>query len=179
VVNEAICPRNKWPLGFEGAGHAYQFVRAGQVTQSANTVLATEWTQNWKIMQDVSKTNGQSDVCESHRGVHGFAIIGGQGPEIWKRPAGMGRPTYTRVPLSDVLGDPQPNGSIPPTLLNAVGRNHGRKKIDARGNDERKANFLFADGHVETKNIVDTIAPAWQWGDHFFSLTPNDAVPVN
>jgi prepilin-type N-terminal cleavage/methylation domain-containing protein/prepilin-type processing-associated H-X9-DG protein len=174
AVNEAICPRNKWPQGFEGAGHAFQFVRAGNVTNPAGTILATEWTHNWQLNQSASKTDGQQSVCESHRGVHGFVIIGGQGPEIWKRPPAPGRPTYARVALSDVIGDPQPTGDIPPTLLSAVGRNHGQKKIDPRGNDERRTNFLYADGHVETKNIVETIDPAWQWGDHFFSLTPND-----
>ena len=174
VVNEAICPRNKYPLGFEGAGHAYQFVRAGQITRSAETILATEWTPNWRMIQDVSKADGQQDVCESHRGVHGFVIIGGQGPEIWKRPAAPGRPTYTRVPVSDVIGDPQPNGAVPPTLLSAVGRNHGSKKLDGRGNDQRMTNFLYVDGHVETKNVVDTVAPSFHWGDYFYSLTPND-----
>src|SRR5206468_4008731 len=125
-------------------------------------------------MQDVSKGDGQANVSESHRGVHGFEIIGGQGPEIWKRPAAPGKPTYQRVPLSDVAGDPQPNGSVPPTLLNAIGRNHGHKRINAQGYDERKTNFLYADGHVETKNIVETVAPIWQWGEVFFSLTPQD-----
>ena len=174
VVNEAICPRNKWPLGFEGAGHAYQFVRAGSVTRPAETILATEWTQNWRIMQSVSKVDGGAQVCESHRGVHGFEVLGGQGPEIWKQPAGGNRPTYARVSIDEVIGDPQPTGDVPPTLLNAVGRNHGHKKLDPRGNDERKTNFLYADGHVETKNIVETVGPTWQWGDHFFSLTPTD-----
>ncbi|MDB5321604.1 MAG: hypothetical protein JWN40_3235 [Phycisphaerales bacterium] len=174
AVNEAICGRNKYPRGFEGAGHEYQFVRAGQITRSAQTILATEWTQNWRMIQDVSKTDSAADVCESHRGVHGFEIIGGQGPEIWKRPAAPGRPTYTRAPLSDVIGDPQPNGAIPPTLLNAIGRNHGSKRLDGRGNDERKSNFLYVDGHVETKNVVETVAPQFEWGDNFFSLSPND-----
>jgi prepilin-type N-terminal cleavage/methylation domain-containing protein/prepilin-type processing-associated H-X9-DG protein len=177
AVNEAICPRNKYPLGFEGAGHAFQFVRASQIRRSAETILATEWTQDWRMIQDASKTDGATDVCESHRGVHGFEIIGGQGPEIWKRPAAPGRPTYTRAPASDVIGDPQPNGAIPPTLLNAVGRNHGKKKLDARGNDERKTNFLYVDGHVETKNVVETVEPRFEWGENFYSLTPPDFAP--
>ena len=174
VVNEAICPRNKYPLGFEGAGHAYQFVRAGQIAKSAETILATEWTASWRMIQDASKADGQQDVCESHRGVHGFVIIGGQGPEIWKRPAAPGRPTYTRVAVSDVIGDPQPSGAVPPTLLSAVGRNHGPKKRDARGNDQRKTNFLYVDGHVETKNVVETVDPSFQWGEYFYSLSPSD-----
>jgi prepilin-type N-terminal cleavage/methylation domain-containing protein/prepilin-type processing-associated H-X9-DG protein len=180
AVNEAICPRNKWPLGFEGAGHSYQFVHAGTIPNSSDTILATEWTQNWQMIQAASKTDGAAEVCESHRGVHGFEILGGQGPEIWQQPAAsFGRPSYVRAPLSDVIGDPQPSGNIPSTLLSAVGRNHGQKKLDSRGNDERKTNFLYVDGHVETKNIVDTIAPTWQWGDWFFSLTPNDMAPPN
>ena len=82
------------------------------MTYPAETILATEWTQNWQMIQAVSKT-GDASVCESHRGVHGFEIVGGQGPEIWKGPAGFGRPVYQRAPVSDVIGDPQPNGNIP------------------------------------------------------------------
>ena len=41
--------------------------------------------------------------------------------------------------------------------------------------DSRSTNFLYCDGHVETKNILDTLNP-WQWGDQFYSLYPNNDV---
>ena len=39
--------------------------------------------------------------------------------------------------------------------LDWVGRNHGK----AREYDKKTTNFLYLDGHVETKNIKDTLEP--------------------
>ncbi len=43
TVNEAIVPRNKFVLGFQGAVRYYQYVKANQVTHPSQTILATEW----------------------------------------------------------------------------------------------------------------------------------------
>ena len=61
------------------------------------------------------------------------------------------------------------------TSLDFVGRNHGNPKsygsvpgttVAADCNsDLRQTNFLYVDGHVETKNLVDTLYPKFQWGD--------------
>jgi len=64
------------------------------------------------------------------------------------------------------------------TTLDYVGRNHGAKKTGsvggdgkARGNwDLRKSNFLYLDGHVETKHVAETVYPKNQWGEEFYSL---------
>ena len=40
TVNEAICPRNKFVLGFQGAVRVYRYVNAGIVKNPANTILA-------------------------------------------------------------------------------------------------------------------------------------------
>ena len=61
------------------------------------------------------------------------------------------------------------------STLDWVGRNHGPKVLDAQGWDIRKTNFLFLDGHVETRHIKETLSP-WLWGDTVFSLSPNDDV---
>ena len=64
----------------------------------------------------------------------------------------------------------------PDTTLDFVGRNHGGKKYgtvggDTRGGwDLRKSNFLYVDGHVETKHVSETVYPRSQWGDDFYSL---------
>jgi len=64
------------------------------------------------------------------------------------------------------------------TTLNFVGRNHGTKRLGsvagpngAIGNwDLRASNFLYLDGHVETKNVADTVYPVNQWGAQMYTL---------
>src|SRR5262249_2707830 len=79
TVNEAIMPRNKFVLGFQGdTVHAYQFVRAGQIKKSAETILATEWNQDWRIVADDGRSNPGTQVSKSHRPVHGFVGLTGE-----------------------------------------------------------------------------------------------------
>jgi len=81
------------------------------------------------------------------------------------------------VKLTDLAGDPQA-GSASTSRLDWVGRNHGKRKLE-QGFDTRKSNFLYVDGHVETKNIRETIAPKFEWGEKFYSLAPNGDVAPN
>ena len=39
----------------------------------------------------------------------------------------------------------------------------------------RGLNFLYADGHVESKHIEETLEP-FQWGERFFSLEDNSGM---
>jgi prepilin-type processing-associated H-X9-DG protein len=45
--------------------------------------------------------------------------------------------------------------------------------------DMRTTNFLYCDGHVENKNIVETINGKWEWGDRMYSMDPqgDDILP--
>ena len=66
------------------------------------------------------------------------------------------------------LRQPDRNGSqTSQSRLDWVGRNHGAKKLEG-GKDRRRTNFLYADGHVETKTIEETLKP-FQWGKRFYS----------
>lgn len=169
TVNEAICPRNKFVLGFQGARRAYQFVRAGSVRNAAETVLATEWNPNWRIVADSGRSNPNDSVCKSHRPVHGFKGLAGElnMDQIPPDPF-SGRPTYTRCSTSDLTNSPEPGDSAT-TRLDWVGRNHGKKRD---GFDDRRSNFLYCDGHVETKSVKETLEP-FQWGEVFYSLNPH------
>ncbi len=64
---------------------------------------------------------------------------------------------------------------IDPHHARLGGRNHGKKFFDGQGYDSRKTNFLFVDGHVETKHVKETLE-TFQWGDEFYSLTPGGDV---
>ena len=56
--------------------------------------------------------------------------------------------------------------------LDWVGRNHGlRTGIP----NKRKSNFLYVDGHVESKSIYQTLEP-FEWGQEFYSLVPGDDI---
>jgi prepilin-type N-terminal cleavage/methylation domain-containing protein/prepilin-type processing-associated H-X9-DG protein len=173
TVNEAICPRNKFapPLATH---RRFQFVRAAQVKNTAETILATEWTPFWQLCADQGRST-PVQVCKSHRPVHGFLDVGGSQPNIDQVPGGtFGRttPNYARVKVDQLLGDPRPDVSTPISRLDWVGRNHDKKKLK-NGFDIRRTNFLYCDGHVETKGIKETLEPKFQWGDKFYSLSPN------
>jgi prepilin-type processing-associated H-X9-DG protein len=73
--------------------------------------------------------------------------------------------------VNDILPDgPQPGGAVN-SLLDWVGRNHGTGKAG-----EKKSNFLYVDGHVETKHVRETISPVFEWGHAYYSLNPNGDV---
>jgi prepilin-type N-terminal cleavage/methylation domain-containing protein/prepilin-type processing-associated H-X9-DG protein len=172
TVNEAICPRNKFYIGFQGAVRYYQFVRAGNIRRAAETVLATELPQNWKVVSAEGRVDPGTTVCKSHRPVHGFTgVSGGLDMEKIAPNAFGSAPKIRRCAPTDLA----PEGAIQggDTRLNWVGRNHGKK--GSAGRDDRKSNFLYADGHVETKQVADTLLP-FQWGDIFYSLVPGEDI---
>ena len=179
TLNEALCPRNKFVVGFQGAARRYRFVKAGSVRNNGNTILGTEWNQSWRIVADAGRGSGGDTVCKSHRPVHGFVGLGGQlNMDTLAPDAFGGRPTYRRVTLNDLAANPQV-GETSGTRLDWVGRNHDHRKLSTvsgrSGVDTRRTNFLYLDGHVETKHIFETIEP-FQWGEEFYSLQPSNDV---
>ena len=84
------------------------------------------------------------------------------------------------------IGNPAQGQTI--TSLDWVGRNHGTFKLgnvpNSKGNgvvsgfDLRTTNFLYCDGHVENKNIADTLRP-WEWGDQIYSLNQGTDINTN
>jgi prepilin-type N-terminal cleavage/methylation domain-containing protein/prepilin-type processing-associated H-X9-DG protein len=181
TVNEALCPRNKFVLNFQGnASRVYKFVRTAQVPHSASTILATEWNPNWQIVEDVGEVSGNL-VCKSHRPITGFVGLLGEVDLSLLPPYGGGLggnlPTYRKVTVNDLQLNPTIGASIR-TRLDWVGRNHGSKKIDGRGWNTGLSNFLYVDGHVETKSIRDTLSPKFEWGDDCYTLSPRgDKLP--
>src|SRR5262249_13583645 len=102
--------------------------------------------------------------------------------------AGVITPVTTKQLGLTGIPDPSSAPGVPGTLDNTlfyVGRNHGgaKKLVTIRGKDEngndvtvngwdgRLTNFLYLDGHVETKNLADTVYPNFEWGARFYSLS--------
>jgi prepilin-type N-terminal cleavage/methylation domain-containing protein len=162
TLNEVICPRNKFVLGFQGAVRVYQFVKANQVANPSGTILCTEWVDSGVA---TGRDLGAQGWVMSHRPVHAF--IGSNGDlDMYSLPPGTG---YRRVTRADLDPDPLTQTETS-TRLDWVGRNHGQKDDYP---DHRRTNFLYVDSHVETKSIYDTFTP-FQWGEKFYSLSPND-----
>jgi prepilin-type N-terminal cleavage/methylation domain-containing protein/prepilin-type processing-associated H-X9-DG protein len=162
TLNEVICPRNKFVLGFQGAVRIYQFVKANQVGNPSGTILCTEWIDSGVA---TGRDLGSQGWVMSHRPVHAF--IGTDGTlDMYSLPPNTG---YRRVTAADLDPDPL-TGANTQTRLDWVGRNHGQQSSYP---DHRRTNFLYADSHVETKSIYDTFTP-FQWGEKFYSLSPND-----
>ena len=171
TVNEAICGRGKFVPGFQGAQRVYRFVRAASVRNSASVVLATEFNEDWQVVAGGSRNDGSSNVPQAHRPVSGFVGVGGE-LDLYLIPA-SGRAAIRRALPSELSPDPQP-GQTFQTRLDWVGRNHGRKP-PAGAYDTRVTNFLYCDGHVETKHVRETLGP-FEWGDKVYSLSPGDSL---
>ncbi|HEX3359294.1 MAG TPA: type II secretion system protein [Tepidisphaeraceae bacterium] len=191
TVNEAIMPRNKFTANATVDGSPVNvpehYVRAGQIRKSSEAILATEFTENWHLVSTLSEDSSQQ-VCRSHRPVVGYVCTDGTlDLPSFGAAVGIGNRSgvavVRRVTPTDLGGDPdsESGGTAIATRLDWVGRNHGRKRLvkDAEhpnGFDERKSNFLYADGHVETKSIRDTLVPKFEWGETCFSYQYGDRI---
>ena len=202
TLNEALCPRGYLLAGVTAGGsmveRPYRFVRAGSVRNSSSTVLATElWgSQALAVVPSSTDPGGGVLVSGARRPVSGFTH-GLVGPtDLWQLPLGVGK--YAALLALDRVDasylDPDPTTSVgaagayapPRTTLDWVGRNHGgRRRLGTApgggravvaGVDQRTTNFLYLDGHVETKHLWETLAPAFQWGVQFYSLTGGERV---
>ncbi|MGA2441442.1 MAG: type II secretion system protein [Tepidisphaeraceae bacterium] len=195
TANEAIMGRNKFVSNppFQGdTVRPYHFVRASVVQHSASTILVTEFNADWHVVQGTSDEDQTQGVCKSHQPVCPYENIQGassiNSPGAYKVYTAfvLGSPNLVRVNVN--MMTPYPNINTPglqgaSTSLDWVGRNHGAFKLGTipganskatpvSGWDMRTTNFLYCDGHVENKNIADTLNP-WEWGDRMYSLDPH------
>jgi prepilin-type N-terminal cleavage/methylation domain-containing protein len=191
TANEAIMGRNKYVIGFQSAVRVYQFVPASAIKNSGNTILVTEFNQDWHVVNDTSDADGSTIVCKSHRPVNAYEAIGTSGsPGAYKLDlvADITEYNIRRVHVEDLtpyphIGNPALGQTV--TSLDWVGRNHGSLKLGSIPNskgtasisgwDMRRTNFLYCDYHVETKNVAQTLSP-WQWGDRMYSLNPGSDI---
>ena len=185
TVNEAIMGRNKFHTGDDGnTSRVYRWVNSGVIKNSSNVILATEFNPNEQMVVDAGKVNGGTAVMKSHRPVHAFVASGGQGYEIDKVPANTigGVPAYRRnyESLSLHPGKCETFTTPDTDRLAWIGRVHGSASVGGPARqDQRKTNFLYVDGHVETKRLGETLYPLWQWGEKFYSISPSDDAKKN
>jgi prepilin-type N-terminal cleavage/methylation domain-containing protein/prepilin-type processing-associated H-X9-DG protein len=192
TANAAIIPRNKFtPASVQAEGGNAQrvnrFVKPAEVSGPSTTIAATEFNQNWKqIGQDASG----GVKSKSHRPIMPFysfladssnVQIYGADPSISSfmyHPPGenLTNTNFGIVPSKDltaVLKDAVLDG---PVQINAVGRHHpGQGETAIFGGC---ANFLYCDGHVERKAVMETMK-RYEWGKAFYSLTGSNQILLN
>jgi prepilin-type processing-associated H-X9-DG protein len=162
-TNEAICPRNKFSPDVEGhqGGPSAQYVKASRIRKAADTILATEFTEDYKVVSD----GAQDGIVKSHRPVHAF--INSADSYDFSAPLNIN----PNIPAFR-FAEPPPFPPTPDTnRLYWIGRNHGKAMRTTDRKRMPKTNFLYCDGHVETKLIEETLQrPNWQWGERVYSI---------
>ncbi len=158
--NAAIFPRNKFATS---TPRRNRLVNPDWLNSASKTILATEFQEgpNWNSLY--GSTPG---VIKSHRPVTPF-LGRGAGQDVYREAPGSSRAEARFEypdPDRDIIDDKQAAqtpGLIEnaQTNLNAVSRKHSGK-----------ANFVFADGHVDLFDVRETIRQRL-WGDKFYSLT--------
>ena len=180
MLNEALTPRSIFVTGFRGSTRPYHFVPAAEVADSSDVILATEMWGAQQLMRASSNVGGGSPVSNSRRPVSGIdatlsGIAKADSPYTLPLTGTFGWATVDSM-TPDPTHDPSFLGSAipnPKTTLDFVGRNHGRYQLGALANsnqsgwDMRKSNFLYVDGHVETKQVSETLYPKNQWERSF------------
>jgi prepilin-type N-terminal cleavage/methylation domain-containing protein/prepilin-type processing-associated H-X9-DG protein len=190
MLNEALTPRSIFTLNFRNANtRYYYFVKAASVTGSASTIMATEMWGIQSIMEASSNTGGSAPVSNSRRPVSGISVketaaLGYTIPKADSPYNLIVGGEFGWAKIDDMTPDPVTKFSSlatvpnPDTTLDFVGRNHGGRSLGnvpgstQGGWDLRQSNFLYVDGHVETKRVSETVYPISQWGPKFYSLPP-------
>lgn len=177
TVNEALCPRNRFRVGFEGVQRPSRVVSLLKVRRLGDTILMAEWPDDWRII-----AGPDSDVSDSHLPVHGFRglgeMVGQDRYDLNMTVSDSERPcessgAFRRVNADDLSNAPTGSRRYPPRL-DWVGRNHSG--IVTRTN-MKTSSFFYLDGHAELKTVYDTVAETdFEWGDKIYSLTGHNKI---
>ncbi len=195
MLNEALAGRSRVAPNYAGTVNTYyHWLAAGKIPHSGETILASEMWGIQSMMSAASNTGGGGVASNSRRSINGFSVSASAAAgtagvssvdKFYATTNGTGnfRPaTVANLqsnPLTFYAGQTPPSAGLD-TSLDFVGRNHGARKLGVVGGDTqnrgdwdlRKSNFLYLDGHVETKHVTETVYPRNQWGDQFYSLNP-------
>ncbi len=188
TLNESLTTRAILSVGFRsGNTRYYHSVRATAVRHPATTILATEmWgVSAFMIRSPLATAGGATVVSNARLSVSGIskslcspAIAAADNPYALAVPGTFGWATVANLQPDPVAHYTAllPALPAPDTTLDYIGRNHGARRYGTvagstvGGWDLRRSNFLYVDGHVECKHVVETLSGPNQWGDTFLSL---------
>jgi prepilin-type N-terminal cleavage/methylation domain-containing protein/prepilin-type processing-associated H-X9-DG protein len=205
TANEVLMPRNKFIIGYQNATRTYRSARLTEIGNQPGTILITEFVDSADIVSGAT-VGATTRTCKSHRPVSGWRAEGSGVGDLDKDNSGANLcdpcEILTTVKLRhtvatdlwlnsdgsqslDIITDAQKgnystSGTSRGTRLDWVGRNHGFGAKPA----DKKSNFGYLDGHVETKSILETLPAAanadgtipatpWEWGDKDYTISPN------
>jgi prepilin-type N-terminal cleavage/methylation domain-containing protein/prepilin-type processing-associated H-X9-DG protein len=180
TANSAIVPRNKFYKMDPNWVRLNNLVTDSSINGPGMTILATELNKNWK-----ASCKSGSTLSKSHRSISPFVntTTGKGGNDVYIQDAatafGVGDSNPSNFwglqsddNVTDAVG--LIDGALG-TEINAVGRHHSGGAIKSGGGIRGSANFLYCDGHVENKTVLDTVTNH-EWGDKFYSLTGKQTV---
>ncbi|MCG3129795.1 MAG: hypothetical protein FLDDKLPJ_00530 [Phycisphaerae bacterium] len=178
--NAAIFPRNKFTTQLSGGPRVNQIVSEGWVKGPSGTILLTELYENW-IGSAIQ--GGGGIESRSHRPINPFYHIG-YGTDEYQAPLNtpgfmygddQDQKDYFGIRKLAVIKNSVGliDGSAGPET-NAVARHHpgGGEFAKLYGGT---SNFLFCDGHVEKKHVIETLRKR-EWGDRYYAITGDNAV---
>lgn len=203
-LNEGLCGTSVWCIGFQpgsapnAAVRVTRLITIGQVTNASGTILATEFVNEWGIVSGVNRATPPSK-CKSYRAIEPWRSeqnISNYDPsdlpylptsanlrhtnsgDLWQIQNGSNGATQSLDIVADYQAGNYSYLGTGQTRLDFVGRNHGYGVTAS----DRKTNFVYCDGHVETKSILQTIPKVtdlpgaagnvWEWGAQPYSIAP-------
>lgn len=172
--NAGVFPRNKYTTALSGGLRVNIFTQETKIGDTARIILITEYNNNW---QTTANQEGGGLLSKSHRSINPFFNIG-YGSDEYAAPEQTPGFTYGTAPSYGIMPKSEADRSVglldtPGTPeTNVVGRHHPGGDALSGG----AANFLYADGHVERKGIVQTLANK-EWGLKYYAISGvNDIV---
>ena len=168
TVNEALCPRNRFEAGVDGALRPSKHVRPEMVRKPQGTILATEWINNASAISD---SNGNA---MSYLPVHAVKVIGSSKDKYDINMASneTDKPCFRNGSLQYLkafnISKTQEQLLSNPCRLDWVGRNHGNI-------NNPTTNFLYLDCHTENKTVLETLG-RFEWGSRFYSLCGDNRI---
>ncbi len=174
TANAAIVPRNKFNTTLSRGLRKNILVRENQIKHPGNTILATEFLDNWKA---IGLRNGDGIESKSHRPVNPFFHVASGYNEYGSPPINPGFqygedgvPDYGLLPIAEVCERENIlNYTSGLAQINAIGRHHPTANAIYRKKFGGSANFLFCDAHAENMTILDSMDKR-KWGDAYHSI---------
>ncbi|HKQ47307.1 MAG TPA: prepilin-type N-terminal cleavage/methylation domain-containing protein [Phycisphaerae bacterium] len=172
--NAAIFPRNKFTEALSGGQRVNIFTSDSHIGDAGKTILVTEYADNWKV---TATGEGGGLLSKAHRSINPFTHLSSGSDEYSAGPDTPGfsygnGPYYGLLPkksMQNATGMLDTPGIME---TNAVGRHHIGATDSYIGGT---ANFLYADGHVEKKSVLETVKN-WEWGTRYFSITGHNKI---